>query len=188
MEETWTDINGFKGLYQVSNFGKVWSVRSQKLLKQGEAKGYLQVTLNKKGKSKTCRVHRLVAFAFLPLMQGKDCVNHIDENKQNNNVNNLEWCNHYENNHHGTRSIRVSNRMRNSEKVKSGRKIASKKLSIPIIGVNICDGSKIKFKSMVEAKNHGFSYGCISECVNKKKKTHKGYKWFKQAEFKEDDQ
>ena len=127
MKEIWTDINEYEGLYQVSNLGKVWSVRNQILLKQCKRNGYLQVSLNKNGKGKTRSVHRLVAFAFLPLIPGKNCVNHIDENKQNNNANNLEWCNHYENNHHGTRSIRVSNRMRNSKKVKAGREIASNK-------------------------------------------------------------
>ncbi|PTH92302.1 hypothetical protein BU108_06300 [Staphylococcus xylosus] len=188
MREIWVDVIDYEGLYKVSNSGKVWSVRNKLMLKQCYRKGYLLVTLNKNGNAKSCSVHRLVAMHFIPLVKDKECVNHIDENKTNNNVENLEWCNHKENNHHGTRSLRVSYKMKNSLEVKKGREIASKKLSIAIIGINIKDDSKLKFKSMIEAKKHGFSCGCISNCVNKKQRRHKGYEWFKQSEFKEDDQ
>ena len=99
MEEIWKDIKGFEGLYQVSNYGLVRSLRDnhgrarELILKPKMNRGgYLYVALWKDGKSMTCRIHRLVAEAFLPNPLGLPQVNHIDEDKTNNRVENLEWC------------------------------------------------------------------------------------------------
>lgn len=100
--EEWRDIEGFHGNYQVSNQGRIrsfinnyWNKREYpKILKPCKlTKGYLGVSLSiRKGESKTYRIHRLVAEAFIPNPNHLTQVNHIDENKENNNVSNLEWC------------------------------------------------------------------------------------------------
>ena len=94
MTEEWRDIEGFEGLYQVSNLGNVrtlhWYGGNQiKLLTPNDnGTGYFKVVLQHQGKHKQPLVHRLVAQAFIPNPNGYDFVNHKDENKKNNNVNN----------------------------------------------------------------------------------------------------
>lgn len=97
MEEIWKDIKGYEGLYQISNKGRVWSVRKQKYMKPyysgGNMTRYNKVDLiAKNGKRKKEYVHRLVALNFIPNPSGYTIVNHIDGNKINNCVENLEWC------------------------------------------------------------------------------------------------
>lgn len=113
--ETWRDVVGYEGIYEVSNFGQVrthkdkvtFSIRhgerkwKQRLLKDKTPNGRdVRVTLWKNKKSKDFLVHRLVAEVFIPKVSGKDCINHIDGNPKNNNVENLEWCNYKENSNH----------------------------------------------------------------------------------------
>ena len=93
-KEIWRDCKGYEGLYQVSNMCRVWSVRKQKYMNGTPDKdGYLRVHLTaKNGKVKMEKIHRLVALVFVENPSNYPVVNHKDENKQNNNVNNLEWC------------------------------------------------------------------------------------------------
>ena len=116
MAEIWKDVVGYEGIYEVSNKGRVrthkdkvsWSKRfkkwkhwKQRYLKDKTPNGRdARVALWKDGKQKYFLVHRLVAFAFIPRIEGKDCINHIDGNPKNNNVSNLEWCNYKENINH----------------------------------------------------------------------------------------
>lgn len=104
MSEVWKDINGYKGLYQVSNLGRVRSVRynKEKIMELSYSHGYLRVGLYKNNKLKFHSVHRLVAQAFLSNPYNLPCVNHKDECKTNNNVDNLEWCSYQYNNTYGT--------------------------------------------------------------------------------------
>ena len=104
--EIWKDIDGYVGIYQVSNMGNVRSLQREEFkCRQGyrvrkgrqlkparDKKGYLMIPLNKDGKRKTRRIHRLVAETFIPNPNNFPQVNHKDENKQNNSVDNLEWC------------------------------------------------------------------------------------------------
>ena len=118
-KEVFRDVLGYEGLYQVSNYGRVKSLErknifycglrkkhlerptKEKILNYNKSnRGYLQVCLTKDGKSKTYTVHRLVAKAFLPNLKNKKQVNHIDGNKENNNIDNLEWVTSSENNKH----------------------------------------------------------------------------------------
>ena len=107
-KEVWKDIPGYETLYQVSNFGQVKSLNyrrsgKERILKQGlEYQGYYRVCLRKNNKNNWFLVHRLVATAFIPNHDNLPCVNHKDENKDNNHVDNLEWCTYQYNNNYGT--------------------------------------------------------------------------------------
>jgi hypothetical protein len=110
--EIWKDIQGYEGLYSVSNFGRVKSnarivptkiscqAVCERILKPDLSKGYLRVTLSFAGTVHRFMVHRLVAQAFLQRVMNKPFVNHIDGNKTNNKVENLEWCSSSENEKH----------------------------------------------------------------------------------------
>ena len=92
--EIWKKLQ-IDSMYEVSNYGNIRSLKSNKILKthqDSKKKGYHYITLNHNGKKRSYQVHRLVAMAFLPNPNNYPCINHIDENPQNNNVNNLEWC------------------------------------------------------------------------------------------------
>lgn len=110
MEEIWQDIEGYKGLYQVSNKGNVKSLKygKERILKPGiDRDGYYKIMLYNNSVRKTFRLNRLVAQAFIPNLDNKPQVNHLDENKLNNCVDNLSWTTAKENNNHGTRNERV---------------------------------------------------------------------------------
>ena len=116
MKEEWRDILNYEGLYQVSNLGRVKSLPKksgnrtleESILSQSIDKGYARVSLHKDKVIKNFLVHRLVAYAFLDNPNECTQVNHKDENKLNNNVNNLEWCNAEYNMNYGTRTLRSS--------------------------------------------------------------------------------
>jgi hypothetical protein len=119
--EVWKDVIGYEGLYQASSFGKIKSLSKLKtiknkyriisyttkeiILKAGSCQGYERVVLIKDGLRSTKKVHRIIASAFLGDEPNK-CVNHIDFNRSNNNINNLEWLTSLENNRHS----RINNR------------------------------------------------------------------------------
>lgn len=94
--EVWKDIPGFEGLYQASNDGNIRSRKTghyRKLTKKhNDRTGYDFVILHKDGKGYSRTIHRLVALSHIPNPGGLTCVNHKDEVKTNNNVENLEWC------------------------------------------------------------------------------------------------
>lgn len=93
MQEIWKDVKGYEGLYQVSNLGNVYSTKTAKILKsQISGKGYKTVCLHKNNVPHTNQLHRLIAQAFIPNPNNYPQINHIDGNKTNNNINNLEWC------------------------------------------------------------------------------------------------
>lgn len=102
MEETWRDIAGYEGMYQVSNLGRVRSLdRTDKRGRKWSGKvlapiktklGYLHIHLLSDGKPETAKIHRLVAESFIPNPDNLPEINHKDENKANNVVTNLEWC------------------------------------------------------------------------------------------------
>ena len=119
IEEIWKPIEGYEGLYEVSNLGRVRSLdrfyyrlhKGKVLSPTKDRYGYLTVTLNCNGKSKTIKIHRLVAQAFLPNPDNLPQVNHKDEVKSNNCVDNLEWCSAKYNVNFGTRQERYRNTM-----------------------------------------------------------------------------
>lgn len=97
----WKTIQGYEQ-YEVSNEGQVRNKKTGRILKPGNNRGYLQVLLCKNGKQKWFLVHRLVAIMWIPNPNGYPVVNHIDENKENNSVDNLEWCSYKYNINYGT--------------------------------------------------------------------------------------
>lgn len=167
MEEIWKDIEGYEGLYQVSNMGRVKSVRKNIIMKPSVSKGYYVINLCIRGKATLCRVHRLVAMTFIPNPDNLPQVNHKDENHFNNNLNNLEWCDSKYNNNYGTKSERISNLLLNN-----------KKISKTVLQYSM-DGTFIReWISVREAERiTGFDCGHISACCNNKRKSAYGYLW-----------
>ena len=116
MAEEYKDIAGFEGMYQISNMGNVRSldrldskgriVHGRILIHKKDGGGYHQVCLSKDSRCYYLKIHRLVCEAFLPNPENKPTVNHKDENKDNNCLDNLEWATYKENAHHGTRMAR----------------------------------------------------------------------------------
>lgn len=97
--ELWKDIEGYEGLYQISNMGRVFSFPRNGcsggiLCPSPDKDGYLRITLQNKGVKKKFAIHRLVALAYIPNDDpfGKPMVNHLDFNRKNNNADNLEWA------------------------------------------------------------------------------------------------
>lgn len=102
--EIWKEIPRSGGKYQISNYGNVYSLINNVQLKGvNNGNGYLRVKLNER----LFYIHRLVAMAFIPNPNGYKEINHKDENKLNNNVDNLEWCSHKYNMKFGTRNKRA---------------------------------------------------------------------------------
>ena len=168
--ETWKDVIGYDGLYKVSDKGNVYSVGrvssqgkkcGERILKLGYNRGgYLKVNLYKDGKMKTKIVHRLVAEAFIPNPESLPEINHIDEVKGNNNVENLEWCTSKYNSNHGTRNERVRKKVR---------------------AVNVETGEVLTFNSVKEAGRKGYDRGGVSKAcrgVYYGGRTYKGYRWY----------
>lgn len=179
--EIFVDIEGYEGLYQVSNLGRVKSLNynhtnQEKIIKFGENKdGYLLVSLCKNGKSKTCKVHRLVANAFLENLNNLPQVNHIDENKTNNIVSNLEWCDAKYNNTYGTcqqrrlmnidYKTRTANTDWKSIGDKNSKKLINRKdLSKQVYQYDLNDKLIKIWKSTAECGRNGFNFGNIAAC------------------------
>lgn len=159
--EQWKPIDGYEGLYEISNLGSVKSLNYsrtgvEKILKPGKAKkGYLRVSLYRNGKHKMFYVHRLVAEAFLPNPEGFEQVNHRDEVKTNNVVSNIEWCDAKYNANYGTKIERQVASQRNHP-AKSNAVEASKYSDFRTI--------ELFFASTMEAERNGFNHRAISSC------------------------
>lgn len=165
---TWEKVEGFEN-YSISEDGDVRNDTTMKLLKQHtNNKGYFMVNLwrNNKGYWKT--VHRLLATTFIPKPEGKDCINHIDGNKQNNRLNNLEWCTPSENQLHRSR---VLNKVRTPKE-------ALEITRIPIICV---ETGKIYESISEAARMCGLWQQNISSVLNSSTRTAGGYHWRRQC-------
>lgn len=160
----WKNIEGFER-YEVSTEGKVKNRKTGRLLKPGtDTYGYLRVILSVNGKAVGKSVHRLVAESFIPNPERKTQVNHIDEDKTNNNINNLEWMTSKENNNYGTRKDRVA-----------------AALSKPIIVIHQ-DGTYEEYPSAwATARELGLSQSGIVGVLKGRRKTYHGLN-FKYAE------
>ena len=161
MIEIFKDIEGYENLYQISNLGNVKSLGNgnsnnskEKILKPTkDKKGYLTVDLYKDGKRKIYKVHRLVAKVFIENPNNLPQVNHKDEDKTNNAVENLEFCDAKYNINYGTRNEKISKQL-------------------------MClETGKIYTSTREVQKQLGFSHSNISRCCNGKLKQAYGYTW-----------
>lgn len=183
MEEIWKDIKGYEGYYQVSNLGRVKSLArivyddkgnkhptKEKILVGGKSyKGYRYVGLNKDGLYKRKAVHRLVAEHFIPNPENKPCVNHKDEVKTNNCVDNLEWLTHKENANYGTCiERRVKHTDWNTHNDSKKKKVYQYDKELNLIKT---------WSSTCECEKEGFKQGHIASCCRGERKTHKGFIW-----------
>ena len=180
----------YEGLYKVSNFGRILSLnyrntgKAELMNPWEDKKGYLIVELYKNGKTKTCKVHRLVAQTFLSNPENKPCINHKIEGKKGKKINmvifnedgtidyektTIEWVTYKENNDYGTRTEKTSKRVLQFSK--SGEFIR-------------------EWPSTQECGRNGFNRGNIVCCCQGKRKSADGFKWmyyddYKESQFKE---
>ncbi len=181
MTEIWKDIPGYEGLYQASSFGNIRSLnwRKQNIVRnlylKPHNKGYLQVELSKGGKKKMITVHRLVALAFIPNPDNLPVINHKDENKNNNNVENLEWCTFSYNTAYSKDKHPEKFRYINQKRCKH----VPYKYKQKVEQVDILNGTVIKvWNDIVTIKNEcNYNNSSISECCSGKRKTAYGFKW-----------
>ena len=114
MIEEWKDIKGYEGIYKISNLGKIVRIKEgqEHLMKIWNNGRYMEVRLSKNGKATHFTLHRLLAIHFIPNPNNLPSVNHKDENKLNNSINNLEWCTYAYNTNYGSGICkRVQSRM-----------------------------------------------------------------------------
>lgn len=169
--EMWKDIELARGKYKISSHGKVWNSTKKRYLKGTITNGYHTVGLPVDNGYKNFRVHRLVAIYFIPNTENKPSVNHIDENKLNNKIENLEWCTQKENTNHGTAIARRQISRKSSKKWKDSL--------VPVVAIDIKTGEKTHFNSIMDAERMGFNSGNISKCINGKIKKHGNHYWHK---------
>lgn len=163
--EIWKDISGYNGKYQVSNTGRVRSFAKGKnnpqILKPYNTRGYCTVGLCDKNKRTTALVHRLVAMAFIPNPNNLKEVNHKDEDKQNNHVENLEWCSREYNMSYGTARLRQG--------ISFGKPVAQCSLD----GIVIAKYADANIASII----NNLDPSSIAKCCNGKRKYTGGYSW-----------
>lgn len=154
--EEWKDVVGAEEYYQVSNLGRIRNKITKDILKPSMSGKYRHIEL-KYGINKNVLIHRLVAEAFIPNPFNFRCVNHIDENKENNRADNLEWCTYQYNNTYGKGALE-----RNSK----------------IIQYDMAGNALKIWESMKEAaESLNLNYQGISMCCRNKRKSCGGYMW-----------
>lgn len=173
------DIKGYEGLYAITEDGQIWSYKSKKfLIPNYDANGYLKINLFKDRKNKSCTIHRLVAETYIPNPNNLSQVNHKDENKTNNHINNLEWCDAKYNMNYGTRTQRASETNRGQKRSEETKKNISEarknKGNKPVK----CIETDIVYISTVSANREtGIDNSCISKCCKGQRKTAGSYHW-----------
>ena len=163
-DEIWCPIKGYEGLYEVSDQGRVRSLKfgKERILKTGiTPQGYLFVSICKNGEQKKCKVHRIVAQAFIPNPDNLPEVNHKDEDKTNNSVSNLEWCDRKYNINYGTHNQRMAEKKSKSvlQYTKSGEFVKEWKSGIDV------------------QRNLGYLQNYISSCCTGRYKSAYGFIW-----------
>lgn len=188
MKEIWKDIKGYEGLYQVSNLGNVKSLdaiincegakgikchlRKGRILKKAiNNKGYYYVNLSKNSKVKNIKIHKIVANTFINNSNNYNCVNHIDGNKLNNFVENLEWCSYSHNN-------KEAYRLNLKKPVWKGKINKEHPLSKEVYQYDLRGNFIKKWDNANDVKRKlGICAENIRSCCNGKKKTCNNYIW-----------
>ena len=171
MNEIWKDIVGYEGLYQISNLGRVKSLKfgKEKIMNSlKNSNGYLSICLSKGGIQKRYFIHRLVALVFIPNPDNKPCVDHINGIRTDNRVNNLRWCTNKENQNFPL-----------ARKNNSIAHINHPKKSKAVLQIDKVTGKIIKeyLSTMEAARQLGIDQSSISKCCNGKLKTTGNYTW-----------
>jgi len=183
--EHWIPILGYEGLYEVSDFGLVRSITRSVKTKGGKQRiskghvlritvnsGYATVQLSRSGKTKTFKVHRLVATSFIPNPLDLPEVNHIDGNKLNNVIANLSWCTKSQNVQHAYDMglmIPPRNRLGFCGKLNPSSK--------PVYQLTLAGDFIKEYESIGLTKADGFIPQHVQRCCVGKAKTHGGYLW-----------
>lgn len=183
MKEVWKQIHSYEGIYEISSYGNVKSLDryipntngvGKRMIKGRQMKtcknnsGYHCITLKNNGNSKTLTVHRLVATHFIPNPNHYEDVNHNDECKGNNLVNNLMWMSHKDNINYGDRNKKASEKLKGTRTL-SGNGNASKVINMDTLK---------EFNTILEASYHyNIPKTGISNCCRNKAKTCGGYEW-----------
>lgn len=160
-QEIWKDIPGYDGMYQVSNLGRVKSYMNQYghgiRFMNGELTktGYIQVSLTKRGKQQRFKIHRLVAMAFIPNPDSLPQINHKNETKTDNRVENLEWCTAKYNVNYGSCIQRRS--------ITNGK------------SVRCTDTGNIFYSCGDAARKMGLDFSHIAKCCRSELSAHKGF-------------
>ena len=178
MKEIWKDVKDFESKYAISNFGRLKNKYNNHIYKFTNKKGdYFSTILYDKNNRKTVRIHRLVAEAFIPNPENKPQVDHLDLNKQNNNVNNLRWVTNLENMRHNIEAnIFYYVGYYNKNKISKKGKIIQFDKNMNKIGVYN--------NSAVASEKTGVCSRNILHCVNHKegRKQAGGYIWLYESE------
>ena len=197
--EIWKDIKGYEGLYQVSNLGRIKSlerksktkgnveyIKKEKVLKERFSNGYVSVILYKNGTKKNFRVHRLVAKAFLVNPKNLPQINHINFNRSDNRIENLEWVTAKENIQHNFKNGNVEKIIKNAKSVgkryggnKNATTKAKLRLSKKVYQIDKNTGQIIKVwdsakdvERILKIPNTNISRCCLKKCM-----TAGGYIW-----------
>ena len=188
MVEKWVNIENHPS-YFISNFGRVFSKKSNKVMKNRvvSKNGYQQITLD----NSQLLVHRLVAQAFIPNPNNLPCVNHKDENPGNNDFRNLEWCTYKYNSNYGTNQSRHSKKMLDrynndpdwkSDCIKRLAEIQKKKRK-RVVQLDKFNNYLKTYESSYATEKDGHLSVHVCDCANGKRKTHHGYKWIWECDY-----
>lgn len=173
--EIWADVKGYEGLYLISTYGNCKTTNYRpgygripedindimKIENPDNHQGYCTIKLSKNGKKRTARIHRLVAEVFIPNPNNYPCVNHIDGNKLNNHIENLEWCTHQQNMQHASLNNLVNR----------GKTTRIKQLTLNNEVVKV-------YKSIREAaRETGICRDSITKCLKGKQQQCNNFKW-----------
>lgn len=173
-KEVWKDVVGYEGLYEISSFGRLKRLKRTTLGKDGveynypelmikgdyDKDGYIRTTMSKNKKKKTKKIHRLVAEAFIPNPNNYPEVNHLDETKDNNHVNNLEWITTKGNANYGTRNKRIAKHPNQLAKINNWKR--------PVRITNLKNGKVKIYESATKAgKELDFCQTLVSRACRK---------------------
>lgn len=170
VSELWKSVGvirgvDFTGLYEVSTKGRIRNARNLNIItyRHIDAGGYIETKMYRDGNRVRYPIHRLVAIAFLINPNNYDTVNHRDEVKTNNDVNNLEWCSRSYNTTYGTAVKR--------------RTAIGRKHFIPVRQIDSNGNIVAIYSSISEAARAGFSKQMIYNCIHRICRSHRGYRW-----------
>jgi hypothetical protein len=176
--EIWKTIEEFP-IYEVSHLGRIKNTITGRILSPTVKSGYYHACLTNNNHRKTCKVHRLVAFAFIPNPENKSDVNHKDKDKLNNKLSNLEWMTRKENNSHKSQTlIYKSNKNKPLLRIDSDtNEIIEKYDSIELAGIWACNNH------LTKTSHNGRN--AVGNCVNGMSKTAYGFKWEYQDKYED---